>query len=104
MGSQTPPNGSESLATELWRHPDPTSTRMYEFKEIVNKKYNLDLDSYDDLYKWSIENIAEFWEETWWLTGIKAERGFDMVRRELVFASSCDGHDSLSWDIGLYTR
>ncbi|KAM0129873.1 hypothetical protein ACHAQE_004594 [Botrytis cinerea] len=79
MGSQTPPNGSESLATELWRHPDPTSTRMYEFKEIVNKKYNLDLDSYDDLYKWSIENIAEFWEETWWLTGIKAERGFDMV-------------------------
>ncbi|KAF7865230.1 hypothetical protein EAF04_006207 [Stromatinia cepivora] len=79
MGSQTPPNALDSLATELWRHPDPTSTRMYEFKEIVNEKYNLKLESYDDLYRWSIGNIAEFWEETWWFTGIRAERGFDKV-------------------------
>lgn len=68
---------------------------MHEFKEIVNKKYNLNLESYDGLYEWSIGNIAEFWEETWWLTGIRAERGFDKVRRELVFVLSCDGYDSL---------
>ncbi|APA11184.1 hypothetical protein sscle_07g059540 [Sclerotinia sclerotiorum 1980 UF-70] len=79
MGSQTPPNALDSSATELWRHPDPTSTRMYEFKEIVNKKYDLKLESYDDLYQWSIGNIAEFWGETWWFTGIRAEHGFDKI-------------------------
>ncbi|KAI9649189.1 hypothetical protein NHQ30_001757 [Ciborinia camelliae] len=83
MGSQTPPsNGSsatELSATELWRHPNPSATRMFEFKEIINKKYDLKLDSYDDLYQWSIRNIAEFWEETWWFTGIRAEKGFEKV-------------------------
>lgn len=83
MGSQTPPNDSDSSATELWRHPNPSSTRMYEFKEIVNKKYNLKLESYDDLYGWSVGNIAEFWGETWWFTGIKAEKGFEKVCRVL---------------------
>lgn len=53
---------------------------MYEFKEIVNKKYGLKLKTYDDLYRWSIENIAEFWEETWWFTGIRVEKGFEKVR------------------------
>jgi hypothetical protein len=64
---------------ELWRHADPSSTRMWEFKELVNRKYNLKLRSYDDLYEWSIGNIPEFWEETWFFCGIKASRPFDKV-------------------------
>ncbi|KAB8295911.1 hypothetical protein EYC80_008731 [Monilinia laxa] len=79
MGSQSPLDGSDSTATELWRHANPSSTRMYEFKDIVNKKYGLNLETYDDLYRWSVGNVAEFWEETWWFTGIRAERGFEKV-------------------------
>lgn len=79
MGSveQPHPNGD---AIELWRHPNPESTRMWEFKELVNKKYGLELQSYDDLYAWSIENIAPFWGETWHFMGIKASKSFDKVR------------------------
>ncbi|TAQ87419.1 hypothetical protein B7494_g4236 [Chlorociboria aeruginascens] len=76
MGDGEPIN---SGAVELWRHADPESTQMWIFLQTVNKKYGLELESYKDLYQWSVENIAEFWEETWHFTGIKASRPFDQV-------------------------
>ncbi len=65
---------------ELWRHPDPESTRMAEFRHRINKKYKLKLSTYEDLHQWSIDNIPEFWEETWHFVGITASRSFDLVR------------------------
>ncbi|OBU00137.1 hypothetical protein VE01_01681 [Pseudogymnoascus verrucosus] len=59
---------------ELWRHPDPTSTQMHAFKERVNVKYGLKLDHYEELHKWSVENISDFWGEVWDFTGIKGNR------------------------------
>lgn len=59
---------------ELWRHPDPTSTQMHAFKERVNAKYGLKLDHYEDLHKWSVEHIGDFWGEVWDFTGIKGNR------------------------------
>lgn len=66
---------------ELWRHPDPTSTPMWAFLLKVNSKYGLQLNDYPGLYKWSIENVAEFWEEVWHFVGITASTPFDKVRR-----------------------
>jgi hypothetical protein len=77
-GSNNKTNGSHA-PLELWRHPDSRSTQMWDFKEKINKKYGLDLESYDDLYLWSIENISDFWAETWYFTGIKASKPFDIV-------------------------
>ena len=76
---------------ELWRHADPSSTRMWEFKERVNRKYNLRLQSYDDLYKWSIDNIPEFWEETWLFCGIRASRPPDKVIAVFLVARDAFG-------------
>ncbi|KAI8259606.1 Malonamoyl-CoA synthetase [Colletotrichum sp. SAR 10_77] len=64
---------------ELWRHPDPTSTPMWAFLLKVNSKYGLQLNDYPGLYKWSIENVAEFWEEVWHFVGITASTPFDKV-------------------------
>ncbi|KAK2034231.1 acetoacetate-CoA ligase [Colletotrichum zoysiae] len=64
---------------ELWRHPDPTSTPMWQFLLRVNSKYGLELADYPGLYKWSIENVAEFWEEVWHFVGITASKPFDKV-------------------------
>jgi acetoacetyl-CoA synthetase len=58
----------------LWTHPDPESTRMTEFMQRVNQKYHLDLQTYDDLFNWSIDQIGDFWSETWDFTGIVAEK------------------------------
>ncbi|KAJ4321339.1 hypothetical protein N0V84_005369 [Fusarium piperis] len=63
----------------LWRHPNPESTPMWEFLQHVNKKYGLSLDGYPALYKWSIDEVALFWEEVWHFVGITASKPFDEV-------------------------
>lgn len=64
---------------ELWRHPDPGSTRMWGFNYTINTKYNLNLQTYDELYRWSIENIPQFWAETWSFCGVEASQPFQKV-------------------------
>lgn len=71
---------------ELWRHSDPTSTAMYKFMQHLNAKYSLKLDDYPALYRWSIENVAAFWEETWYFVGIKASTHFDQVGSPFLLA------------------
>lgn len=70
---------NDNRGVELWRHASPESTRMWEFKTLINRKYALQLDTYEQLYQWSIENIASFWEEAWHFTGITASRAYDKV-------------------------
>ena len=78
MGDASLPVSQDDVV-ELWKHSHPTSTRMWEFLQIINDRYRLNLKTYDDLYQWSIDNIPEFWEETWHFTGIKASKPFDKV-------------------------
>jgi hypothetical protein len=66
---------------ELWRHPDPRSTCMWDFKDTINTKYSLNLQTYDDLYRWSIENIPQFWAETWSFCGVEASQPFNKVSK-----------------------
>lgn len=41
------------------------TAQMTLFRLSVNQKYGLDLDSYNDLYNWSIDNAQDFWSEVW---------------------------------------
>lgn len=61
------------MAEELWRHSDPASTAMWRFIQSVNVKHNLNISDYKGLYRWSIDNVALFWEECWNFVGIKGE-------------------------------
>jgi hypothetical protein len=61
------------MAEELWRHTDPASTAMWRFIQSVNAKHNLNISDYKGLYRWSIDNVALFWEECWNFVGIKGE-------------------------------
>ncbi|KAF4448184.1 acetoacetate- ligase [Fusarium albosuccineum] len=63
----------------LWTHPDPESTPMWKFLQHVNKKHGLSLDGYPALYKWSIDEVALFWEEVWHFVGVTASEPFDQV-------------------------
>ncbi|KAH6647279.1 hypothetical protein BKA67DRAFT_582200 [Truncatella angustata] len=75
MGSQV----AEPQPLELWRHPDPESTQMWKFLQHVKAKHLLDIDDYPGLYKWSIENVAAFWEDVWRFCGIKASKPYTEV-------------------------
>ena len=64
---------------KLWTHPDPGSTRMAEFMHCVNQKYGLRLKTYEDLYRWSIDDIGSFWGDAWDFTGITASKQYEDV-------------------------
>jgi len=53
------------------------------FINFVNKKHGLKIGSYDQLYKWSIENIPDFWADMWKFGCIKASREYDQVVDDL---------------------
>ena len=49
--------------TICWE-PSPdsiNSSRMMDFINFINKENKLSISSYKELYRWSINNIEEFW-------------------------------------------
>jgi acetoacetyl-CoA synthetase len=53
------------------------------FINLVNGKYGLQIDSYDKLHRWSIENASDFWAAMWEFGGIKASRKYETVVDDL---------------------
>ena len=56
---------------------------MTRFIGFVNDKYALKIDSYDELYDWSIEQLCEFWAAMWEFAGIRASQRYDTVVDDL---------------------
>ena len=52
---------------------------MSRFIDFVNDRCSTDFRTYDDLYGWSIANIAEFWAAMWEFGDIKASAPWDAV-------------------------
>ena len=42
-----------------------TSSQMYKFMKTINKRYKLNLKTYDELHHWSIKSKSQFWEAIW---------------------------------------
>lgn len=66
----------------------PSEERIKEanitrFINLVNRKYNLQIDSYDKLHRWSIENISDFWAAMWEFGEIKTSRKYETVVDDL---------------------
>ncbi|EEH45843.1 acetoacetate-CoA ligase [Paracoccidioides brasiliensis Pb18] len=72
-------NGLAPPAKELWRPSCPESTEIYKFMSLVSQKYGLSLNSYHDLWEWSVNEPAKFWKEVWHFTGVRARRTYDKV-------------------------
>ena len=69
----------------LWR-PSAERVRtahLTRFIEFVNAREATRFSSYDELYRWSIENIPQFWATLWEFCEIKASRKFDSVIDDL---------------------
>jgi acetoacetyl-CoA synthetase len=65
----------------LWQPSEKLikKANMTRFIDFVNKKYCLEINSYAQLYNWSIKNITDFWAAMWEFGGIKASRRYDKV-------------------------
>jgi acetoacetyl-CoA synthetase len=69
----------QSKESPLWAPPNPHGTRTFRFRDTVNKKYSLALSSYEHLYHWSVDNIADFWSTVWDETGVIGFKGSHVV-------------------------
>ena len=61
----------------LWS-PDPAKTgdtRISAFIDCVNHQFNIQLDDYEALYRWSVENKESFWSTLWDFGGVIGEKG-----------------------------
>ena len=69
----------------LWQ-PSPeriSQSNMYRFIQFVNARHGLALADYDQLYHWSVENIADFWSAMWDFADIRSSKPFDRVADDL---------------------
>jgi len=53
------------------------------FISYVSKKHGLEINSYNELYKWSIEDIPHFWAALWEFAEIKASQVYRVVVDDL---------------------
>lgn len=69
------------MGKKLWEPSEQRiqSTNMYRFMQDINENYHTNLTEYSQLYRWSLENIADFWAEMWRFGGIIASKGYDQV-------------------------
>jgi acetoacetyl-CoA synthetase len=56
---------------------------LTRFLAFVDKKYSLNLESYAELYRWSIEKPTEFWSAMWEYTGVISSKKFETVVDDL---------------------
>jgi acetoacetyl-CoA synthetase len=69
------------MARLLWKPTEQQiiNSNMYKFMQSVNNRYDLRMTSYDQLYQWSIENIADFWQHFWQYADVQCSNTCDEV-------------------------
>lgn len=76
MDSRSQENDVAAASRMLWQHSDPSSTRMYTFRQLIQQKHGVHLADYESLRQWSVKNLNAFWCEVWHFTGIVASQPF----------------------------
>jgi acetoacetyl-CoA synthetase len=73
------------MAKLLWKPSQEriNNTNLKRFTYFINKKYEQDFTEYDTLYRWSIDNISDFWSSMWEFADIKASAPYTEVIDDL---------------------
>ncbi|KAF9175329.1 hypothetical protein BGX21_008798 [Mortierella sp. AD011] len=62
--------GIDPNPRKMWEPTDLQSKEMEKFRVYVNQKYSLSLENYSDLWKWSVDEIGDFWTAVWEYTNV----------------------------------
>jgi acetoacetyl-CoA synthetase len=73
------------MKSPLWTPSDDRKreANIARFMGAVNARHHTSLDSYTELYDWSVNNIADFWAQVWDFAEIKASKRSDRVVEDL---------------------
>jgi acetoacetyl-CoA synthetase len=69
------------MKTPLWT-PTPArveDANMTHFRRLVNERLGLNLEGWESLRTWSVENVAAFWEIFWDFAEIRASRPYEEI-------------------------
>jgi len=80
-------NASSSPAQPVWtpRAEDIADANLTDFMAVANKAHGLSLESYEDLYRWSVDAMPTFWAQLWDYCDVQAS-----VRGERLFDDHAD--------------
>ena len=69
------------MSKMLWQPSEERikDSNMYRFFNYVNERHSTDFKDYESLYKWSVENIPEFWATFWDFADIKHSKKYNTV-------------------------
>ena len=58
-------SGSNADPDLLWTPSHPEKSQATLFRNHINAKYSLSLNSYEDLWRWSCDHRGDYWAEVW---------------------------------------
>ncbi|MGD2187022.1 MAG: acetoacetate--CoA ligase, partial [Desulfobacterales bacterium] len=69
------------MAELLWKPSEEQikETNMFRFMNFINETYDQSFNEYAPLYKWSVENIPEFWAAFWKFANILHSKPYNLV-------------------------
>jgi len=69
------------MAELLWEPSEEQikKTNMFRFMNFINETYNQKFNEYAPFYKWSVENIPEFWTAFWKFADVIHSKPYDQV-------------------------
>ncbi|MBD3196678.1 MAG: acetoacetate--CoA ligase [Candidatus Lokiarchaeota archaeon] len=70
---------------KLWEPSDEwiDNANVTKFIKYVNDKFNANIEGAHDLYKWSVDEIEDFWAAFWDFSDIKASKSYDKVVEDI---------------------
>lgn len=74
------------MKTPLWIPSEERKQQanITRFIDQVNARHGLKLGSYAELYRWSVDNIPDFWAAVWEFADIRSSRRYDQVVDDLT--------------------
>ncbi|KAG8183908.1 hypothetical protein JTE90_014298 [Oedothorax gibbosus] len=73
----------------LWEPEENAGIFFKRFQKIVEEKEGIQFDNYWDFQKWSVDNVAEFWEYSYNFLGVIHSKKYDKVFDVNVPMSEC---------------
>ena len=61
-------------------------SNLFKFENFLKTKYEINYNNnYEQLWKWSIENLGEFWQSIWEFSNIKGQLGNNLIDYSRIF-------------------
>tara|TARA_B100001939_G_scaffold63696_1_gene52667 strand:- start:1133 stop:3055 length:1923 start_codon:yes stop_codon:yes gene_type:complete len=74
---------------KIWTSKNYKSSNLYQFESFLSKKFNISFLEYDDLHKWSIKYVENFWESIAEFYKIDFYKDYNYVlKKEIPFYKS----------------